>query len=246
MKSFVFAGIVGLAAAALPAQATTHVLTFTGITTTGFDGAGIFGPENSELSGLAATLTGVFDTTRGQNFPTSEGFAIGGGDAPGETSQSPFLSLSLQIGTTVHALDATKSSFYAQSQSSFTGVQFAVFIYENARIITESGFTGRQDDDIFFVVSGIDPFMTSLEIGTPIDAAPGNGRSGNLEFALRQGSSLAELERQTNGRITFSRFTISPASTAPAIPEPDTWALFIAGFGLCGLAIRRRRNGAPA
>jgi hypothetical protein len=231
-----------LVLAAAPAAASTHRLTFAGTVTTGFDGAGIFGPENGGLGGQAAVLTGLFDTSLGDSFPTSEGFALGGGNGVGFTGESPFLSLSLQIGDTVHALDASRSFFYAQSQSSFTGVQFAIFFYENGRLITEPGFTGRQDDDISFIVSGADPFLTDLAIGTPVDTAPSANRFGNLDFALRQGSSFAELERVSNGRISFSRFAIEPVGTAGVIPEPGTWALFIAGFGLCGIAMRRRRD----
>nr|WP_235977402.1 PEPxxWA-CTERM sorting domain-containing protein [Sandaracinobacteroides hominis] len=40
-----------------------------------------------------------------------------------------------------------------------------------------------------------------------------------------------------DGRIIF---------TAPGVPEPDTWAMLIAGFGLVGLSMRRRRPMAAA
>ncbi|MGL6042820.1 MAG: PEPxxWA-CTERM sorting domain-containing protein [Sandaracinobacteroides sp.] len=239
------AAVAALATIGSPVQAAQFLLTFSG-TGSAFDGAGIFGPENGALVDLPVVLTGLFDTSRGQSFAISEGFAIGGGNGPGETSQSPFLSLSLQVGTTVHALDASRLAFYAQSESSFSGVQLAFFLYENARLITEPGFSGRQDDDILFTVSGRDPFLTDLAIGTPVDTGPSNNRFGNLEFVLRQGTSFAELERQTSGDAFFSRFTISPAPLTPAIPEPGTWALFIAGFGLCGFAVRRHRAQANA
>jgi choice-of-anchor C domain-containing protein len=40
--------------------------------------------------------------------------------------------------------------------------------------------------------------------------------------------------------VTISDLGASPAS--PAVPEPDTWAMMLAGFGAVGLALRRRRN----
>ncbi|MFS0771636.1 PEPxxWA-CTERM sorting domain-containing protein [Sphingomonas sp. 1P08PE] len=41
-----------------------------------------------------------------------------------------------------------------------------------------------------------------------------------------------------NPAATFARFT-----PAGAVPEPATWALMLAGFGLTGAALRRRRVG---
>ncbi|MFN7176681.1 MAG: PEPxxWA-CTERM sorting domain-containing protein [Thermaurantiacus sp.] len=38
----------------------------------------------------------------------------------------------------------------------------------------------------------------------------------------------------------------SPVDGAPPIPEPATWAMLIAGFGLVGAALRRRRTAIPA
>ena len=32
------------------------------------------------------------------------------------------------------------------------------------------------------------------------------------------------------------------AETAPSVPEPATWAMFLFGYGAIGIAIRRRRN----
>jgi hypothetical protein len=35
-------------------------------------------------------------------------------------------------------------------------------------------------------------------------------------------------------------FVLLPPSYSPAIPEPGTWAMMIAGFGLVGMALRRK------
>lgn len=55
----------------------------------------------------------------------------------------------------------------------------------------------------------------------------------------------AALDQTTSDTQTYgSRYLISgelvAASDTPAVPEPATWAMLIAGFGLVGLARRRR------
>ena len=49
----------------------------------------------------------------------------------------------------------------------------------------------------------------------------------------------------TNGQTAFlSVFPSRDHGTAPAVPEPDTWVMLIAGFGLIGAARRRMRAAA--
>ena len=52
---------------------------------------------------------------------------------------------------------------------------------------------------------------------------------------------------RTSSRTMLGDFSGSiGAYFGPNVPEPDTWVLLIAGFGLTGAALRRRRAGAPA
>ena len=44
-----------------------------------------------------------------------------------------------------------------------------------------------------------------------------------------------------NGGVTGGTPYTPPAVGGPAVPEPATWALMISGFGLAGVALRRRR-----
>lgn len=54
---------------------------------------------------------------------------------------------------------------------------------------------------------------------------------GELSFGLAQGVRVSIFEGQITGSID-----------APAIPEPESWALMVAGFGAAGATLRRRRR----
>lgn len=44
------------------------------------------------------------------------------------------------------------------------------------------------------------------------------------------------------GYITFGSYNPVTFTSAAAVPEPATWAMMLAGFGVVGLAMRRHRN----
>ena len=44
------------------------------------------------------------------------------------------------------------------------------------------------------------------------------------------------------GEASDSGSTISRASVAAAVPESETWAMMLVGFGAMGVAMRRRRR----
>lgn len=83
----------------------------------------------------------------------------------------------------------------------------------------------------------IDRNSTTNNGGTyTIDINP-NNLQGNLLFV---GASFKSSDRDDGfkiGKLNLS--TLPPAP--PAVPEPATWAMMIAGFGLVGAAMRRRR-----
>ncbi|MDZ4374090.1 MAG: PEPxxWA-CTERM sorting domain-containing protein [Phenylobacterium sp.] len=93
---------------------------------------------------------------------------------------------------------------------------------------------------------------SSFTIGAPLDAgydyaangfgdrAPGGGTPFTLDLNGAQGSSVA-LTLLRDGEWTFVSEVDFFESAVGAVPEPTTWALMIAGFGLAGASLRRRR-----
>jgi hypothetical protein len=86
-----------------------------------------------------------------------------------------------------------------------------------------------------------------------MDDAPGAGdlavrgyafEIGEFGYDLYQGwgyagaFDLASLRIWTEGELIVGNI----ASEAAPVPEPAAWALMIAGFGLAGAALRRRRT----
>lgn len=67
--------------------------------------------------------------------------------------------------------------------------------------------------------------------GRYLDASGSASLTGLLRFGMFEGVPASSAEGSFTGRLT-----------APGIPEPATWAMLIAGFGIVGLAARRRRS----
>lgn len=79
------------------------------------------------------------------------------------------------------------------------------------------------------------------------DFGPGgvgpSGFVGNLWLvaASFNGPESYKCGRKTCTSVDGFKFSNLTVNTVPAVPEPATWAMMIAGFGLTGAAIRRRR-----
>jgi hypothetical protein len=112
-----------------------------------------------------------------------------------------------------------------------------VFCYSQVQVSKDFDFDVAIGDlSTFLSPDGVDLALAS---SIALDAFPsGNLRPGavfNMAGALTWGGDL---------NLTY---IYDPTVTTPGgVPEPTTWALLIAGFGLTGVQFRRRRAGRPA
>jgi hypothetical protein len=67
------------------------------------------------------------------------------------------------------------------------------------------------------------------------------GRTGTFTIAA-PGTSLFGLVNDTHYGSNDGSFTFEVSAVNAVVPEPGTWAMMIAGFGLIGGAMRRRTS----
>lgn len=128
----------------------------------------------------------------------------------------------------------------------------------NARIVADDLASGTGDSVIFtgtgsgsFTTNTFDRSFNGLSMYSfPFDR--GQGAINNryelfTAFDIRPSASFAaDVNAATNvarGGVSFEGLgRISFVGVAAAVPEPATWAMMIAGFGLVGGAVRRRQS----
>jgi hypothetical protein len=79
----------------------------------------------------------------------------------------------------------------------------------------------------------------------PLDSVWQAGAQGMLfTFDVREGDASSPGQANALPRARFAgtrlNFQVIRLDNTPAVPEPASWALMIAGFGLTGAALRRR------
>ncbi len=215
-------------ALATPAFAAATLLT----TDAGYTGRGLnlsaaangsynftFGPVL--IDGL--TFTVVSDTTNSGSGGVlgQGGYGLGnngtfGGDAVYAAVDAPTGYFQL-LGTTGYSQFGLFMNYFVDSAGNFLGETPTIWALDSAGSVIGTGFD----------------LLTEAPINTPggFNAFSFRGvgyDDGTLIYGLRMGGSYILATGTSDG-------------VPPSVPEPATWAMLIAGFGMVGSAMRRRR-----
>lgn len=210
---------------AMPAAAIVKVATYTGTVSAGFDTTGVFGTPGTDLAGLRYVTRYTYDRTLGADqtsdgltYDRSLGYAYQG---------NPVISASITINGVTKVLPG---DYYGEVYTTTAGFEGHVNWY---------GFY----DGLTLVDSRIQnydyaPAPASLDQSWGPVAQTGRGQ-GYASFST---TSFADVIESAYAYLNAD----GTYSVTDPVPEPSTWALMIAGFGLVGAALRRRERLAAA
>jgi len=217
MKRFWAAVALGLCLAGSGADAAIFQTTFTGTIVSGNDDTGVFGTPNADYVGQSFVATYVFDNSLGNHVPNAVGEALFSGD---------------QFGTPTALVSAT---FELNGHTvSFDGNWYAI---ANALSNQNGHYLIMDTPPTPTFAHGMDnqlgvPFP--VDVGVPFSAT-GHGGGGISYFDPGQSATF-----------NFDTTSIDVRILGGAVPEPQTWAMLIVGFSLCGAFARATRSGHPA
>ena len=237
-KALGVALVIAAMGAAPAASAKVMQLTITGTGVdlgpdvgTSADYGHVFGPGDwDSFAGVPVTLNILYDTSISHisNLPYWD--AVCGGPSLGYcTLGNPFVSATMTANNITIGLTLDIGGYLELDNGPATAsYQLAAY-----------GGTGGYNDYLFLQALGLGGVGGTLE--TPFEWTGFCGNCGTAQF---NGFSHT-IGSYTQLDITGIRIS-DPAAVTAQVPEPAAWALMIAGFGLVGSALRRRRSLAVA
>jgi hypothetical protein len=226
VKFSAFATLAALAVAQ-PASAAIIQVSLTGTVSEGFDQSGLFGAPNTDLTGAIFSLVEYFDTTKGTlvlGGPTE--ILAGGIHFNGDPSSPGSAILTLNgvatpVGGNVYSfLDAMQNGGDASVIDRFFG----------DHVTTENILEVALDSSAPLHL--LDGWHSDCPVA---DRCRGEFYFSQYAFVTNPGTPASYLYRD-RGTFDVDTFDVQVLS----VPEPATWAMMIAGFGLVGGTLRRR------
>jgi hypothetical protein len=149
-------------------------------------------------------------------------------------------------------LDANGENFFGTAEIEYSWLSD----FDNASPFLQGGqlFTGNDQSCLigaaFGSLAGCTPFLGDIEVGVAGGDSGGpqfvNGKLASVtSYGLTFGPDFGDIDAALNSSFgEFSGYvpvSIHRSWILSVVPEPATWAMMIAGFGLVGSAMRRRR-----
>jgi hypothetical protein len=203
----------------------------------GFSSTPDTAPGNSPVL-LSGALSGATFTFSASGSTSVDGFNFGDPDgAAAYPDESSFgVGPANGVGTYNGPASALIGVFFDDSTPSGTG-GLASQDYTLAGAMTATAYS-PQLSQIFFIGDGLTGDGTG---DVQVFTAPTGATRLFLADADSLGSSTGNL-----GSLAVNFSSSADITVTAGVPEPAAWGLMIAGFGLAGTALRRRRSAATA
>ena len=216
--------------AAMPAAAIVKIATYSGTVSDGFDTSGVFGVANTNLTGASWVAIFTYDKLLGGLQVSGADFDESyGGQGYGQSGQSPVTNVSITIN------GVTKSISGEWASHALTATSPAVAHYGEDLV----------DDDATYMVHFIS--LNATPHGAPASL---DKNFAPVTTTLTDSAAGWFTYDYASGKLSESATAILDGSAdyavSSAAPEPASWALLIAGFGMVGVMLRRRRGFATA
>jgi hypothetical protein len=228
----IFAMLCLLAAALAPqaASAVTTITTYVGKVATGTDLTGVFGPLG-DMTGRAFTLSFTYDfSTPGADVSSSPTYSYAQGFSSGASTLGP---ITLKIGDVAKTIANPDFTLQTIGDWGVSGL-FTSF----TKTISQGPFPVQSYFADAYVAGFATDFLPSAVFGTAFTytLAADDIMQGNFGFDNDPTYSLVGVSE-----LAFGTFAIESVSVA-AIPEPEGWAMMIAGLVFIGAMLRSRRS----
>lgn len=223
------AAVIAVGLAAAPSvQAATYVIAFNGTLVGAYDNVGMFGAANTNLSGKAFTATyTLVDPTPGAVESMPNGYTV---QYAGSGAGTP-LTATLTVNGITRGFQTLSGSAQVVNDQPVTHYDALGLTVQGdqmvGNLVYDDFMTIYLKDDSQSMFSSFDlPDAFSTAITSPFTA------TGYYRFKIGP---------QTQGTGQFGITSVTITKLASAVPEPASWAIMIAGFGIAGMAMRQRR-----
>lgn len=195
------------------------------------------GPAAAYNVGSPSRLLAFNGTSAGAEYVYNVGPVLNDTTPPGQFSTNGLVELLSLGGTKYLALERSFVTGYTTPWST-TGNSIQIYEIDTAGATDVSGLSSLAGQSYTPVSKSLLLDLDTLRI--PLDNIEGFTFGETLDNGKRSLILVSDNNFSATQFTQFLAFEVTP------VPEPGTWALMIAGFGLTGAAMRRRVRGVVA